>query len=264
MSSKSWFKFENKAGEDATTVYVYDEIGYWGVTAKEFCDALNGVNTSIINLKINSPGGDVFDGLAIHNALKGHAAKVNVQVEGLAASIASIIAMAGDEIRMAKNAFFMIHNAWAGCAGNAVDMRKLADTLEKIDGTLVQTYQDRTGGTQKDIREMMAAETWLNADEALAAGFCDVIGDPADVKAKFDLSKFSHVPQAVAAMNVITKPENERDLETVLRDAGLSKKEALTAVASLKAEARRDSATEELAQLLKNETASIKIKTILS
>jgi hypothetical protein len=150
---------------------------------------------------------------------------------------------------MAKNSFFMVHFAWAGCAGNAGDMRKLADTLDKIDGTLVQTYQDRTGGTQKGIREMLAAETWMNADEALAAGFCDFIGDAADVKAKFNLSKFSHVPQAVAAMNMITKPENERDLETVLRDSGLSKKDALTAVASLKAEALRDSGAAEIEKM---------------
>jgi ATP-dependent Clp protease protease subunit len=263
MSSKSWFKFENKAGEDSTTIYVYDAIGYWGVTAADFVAALGGVKTGIINLKINSPGGDVFDGLAIHNALKAHAAKVNVQVEGLAASIASIIAMAGDEIRMAKNSFFMIHNAWALNAGNAADMRKLADTLDKIDGTLVQTYQDRTGGTQKDIREMMAAETWLNADEALAAGFCDVIGDPADVKAKFDLSKFNKVPQAVAAMNVITKPDNERDLEALLRDAGLTKKEALTAVTGLKAEARRDSAAEDVKKM-KDYMESLLMKQILT
>lgn len=249
MGSKSWFRFENKAGEDMTDVYIYDEIGYWGITAKVFCDALNGVNTGTINLKINSPGGDVFDGITIHNALKQHSAKVKVQVDGLAASIASIIAMAGDEIRMAQNSFMMIHRASSIVWGNEEEMTKMADTLKKIDATLVGVYQERTQADKADIVQMMTDETWLNADEALAAGFCDVVGDPAEIKAHFDLTKFRNTPQAVAARNMITKPENERDLETILRDSGLSKKEALTAVAGLKAEALRDSGAAEIEKL---------------
>ena len=240
--NKSWFSFENKAGEDSTTICIYDEVSAWGVTAKDFTSELSNVKTSSITLRINSPGGDVFDGLTIHNALKQHPACVIVQVDGLAASIASVIAMAGDEIRMAKNSFMMIHRASCYAWGNEEDLSKTADTLKKIDGTLMKTYQDRTGGTQRDIKQIMADETWLTADEALAKGFCDCVGDPAEVKARFDLSKFKNTPQAVAAMNITTEaPTNERDLETILRDAGLSKKEALTAVAGLKTEALRDS-----------------------
>jgi ATP-dependent protease ClpP protease subunit len=238
MASKSWFKIENKAADEAT-VTVYDEISSWGITAKEFVSELKDITAKTINLRINSPGGNVFDGITIHNALKEHSAQVKVHVDGLAASIASIIAMAGDEIRMAKNSFLMIHNAWAFTAGNAAELRKLAGTLDKVDATLVQTYQDRTGASKADIKQMMADETWLNADEALAAGFCDAVGDKVEAQARFDLSKFNKVPHAVAAMNI--KPENERDLEAVLRDSGLSKKDALTAVAGLKAEALRDS-----------------------
>ena len=249
MASKSWFKFENKAGEDCTTVCIYDEISAWGITAKDFIAELDGVKTKSITLKINSPGGNVFDGITIHNALKSHAATVNVLVEGLAASIASIIAMAGDEIRMAKNSFMMIHRASSIEWGNEEAMTKMAETLKKIDNTLLATYQARTGGKAEDIKQIMQGETWLTADECLASGFCDCVGDPAEVKAHFDLSKFSNTPQAVTAMNIITKPENERDLETILRDSGLSRKEALTAVASLKAEALRDSGAEENQQI---------------
>lgn len=243
MASKSWFKIENSTA-DSTTIYVYDEISSWGVSAKDFVAELNGIKTPSINLRINSPGGDVFDGITIHNALKQHSSKVNVQVDGLAASIASIIAMAGDEVRMAKNSFMMIHNAWTFTAGNADELTKMADTLRKIDGTLVKTYQDKTRASQKDIKQMMADETWLSADEALAKGFCDVVGDPAEVKARFDLSKFAHVPQAVMAMNIQQGYATERDIERLLRDAGVSKKAALAAVAAVKGETRRDSEDE--------------------
>jgi ATP-dependent Clp protease protease subunit len=242
MAGKSWYRFENKSGEDATTIYIYDEISYWGISANEFIKDLNNVKTGTINLRVNSPGGDVFDGITIHNALKQHPATVNVQVDGLAASIASIIAMAGDEIRMAKNSFLMIHNAWCFTAGNATELTKMADTLTKVDDSLVSTYQDRTGCTVQDIRTMMAAETWLNADEALAKGFCTAVGDPAEIKAKFDLSKFAHVPQAIAAMNISNGEVTERDQEKRLRDSGFSRQQALTMMAAIKPE-QRDSAT---------------------
>jgi len=268
--NKSWFRFEAKAGEDATTIYIYDEISAWGVTAKDFIAELRKVSAKTIHLRLNSPGGDVFDGITIYNALREHAATVKVQVDGLAASIASIIAMAGDEIRMAKNSFMMIHFAWAWAAGNATEMRKLADTLDKIDTTLVTTYQDKTGASQRDIRQMMADETWMSADEALANGFADAVGDVAEINARFDLSKFSRVPQAVAAMNTMGAPEpaTEREIEKTLRDAGVSKKAALAAVAAIKGETLRDAGGEEnakgFADFLKAQTETIKVQTLLS
>lgn len=235
---KTWYSIENKAAEEAT-IYIYDEISAWGISANQFVKDLGAVTAKTINLKINSPGGNVFDGIAIHNALKEHSAKISVQIDGIAASIASIIAMAGDSVRMAKNSFLMIHNAWSYTAGNASELRKLAETLDKVDGTLSQTYQDKTTLSAKDINQMMADETWLTADESLAKGFCDFVGDPVDAQARFDLTKYNNTPVAVAAMNV--KPDNERDLEAVLRDSGLSRKDALAAVAGFKAELQRDS-----------------------
>lgn len=234
---KSWYRIEAKADE-AATVYVYDEIGIWGITAKDFMREIDGLKASNITLRVNSPGGDVFDGIAIYNALRNHPAKVSTQVDGLAASIASIISMAGDEITIAKNAFFMVHNAWAMTAGNADEMRKMADTLDKIDTTLVKTYADRTGQTQRAIRQMMADETWLNADEAVALGLADKLADDQGAKATFDLSKFRNVPKDLHAE---AEPPTERDIEQLLRDAGVSRKEAMTAVAAIKSHNQRDS-----------------------
>jgi len=240
--NKSWYRIENKTADEAS-VYIYDEISYWGITAAQFVKDLGEVTAKVINLHINSPGGDVFDGITIYNGLRNHSATVKVSVDGLAASIASIIAMAGDEIRMAKNSYFMIHRASSIAWGNDSEMLRIAKLLQKIDGTLVETYQDKTGKPADEIKQLMDDETWMTAEEALAYGFADAVGDPAEIKARFDLGKFKNTPQAVVAMNI--KPGNERDLEAVLRDSGLSKKDALAAVAGLKAEALRDSEAEE-------------------
>lgn len=243
---KSWYRIENKTADEAS-IYIYDEISYYGITAAQFMKDLGEVTAKVINLHINSPGGDVFDGITIYNGLRNHAATVKVSVDGLAASIASIIAMAGDEVRMAKNSYLMIHRASSIAWGNDSEMLRVAKLLQKIDTTLVDTYQDKTGKNADEIKALMDAETWLTAEEALSYGFADMVGDPAEIKARFDLGKFKNTPQAVAAMNI--KPENERDLEAVLRDSGLSKKQALTAVAALKIEALRDSEAEEVEKM---------------
>ncbi len=245
---KSWFRIEAKA-DDAATVFIYDEIGTWGVTASDFTRELSAVKANAITLRVNSPGGDVFDGIAIYNALREHPATVTAQVDGLAASIASIIAMAGDEIVIAKNAFFMIHNAWAFAGGGAEDMRKMADVLDKIDTTLVKTYADRTGQTQKAIRQMMADETWLTADESVMLGLADRLADEVAVKASFDLSKFKNAPK-----DLNKETPKERDIEKLLRDAGVSRTAAKAAVSTIKGQTQRDAdeAMGEASKLLAN------------
>lgn len=264
MARKNWYEIKN-AADDEATILVYDEIGGWGISASQFCKDLATINAKTITLKMNSPGGNVFDGCTIHNALKDHPAAVNVYVDGLAASIASIIAMAGDKITMAKNAMMMIHQAWSGIYGNADEMRKCAAVLDKIDGTLVNTYADRTGVSKKAIKQMMADETWMTADEALKSGFCDAVGNETEAKASFDLSKFAKAPPEAIELYAMKKetPATERDLEAVLRDAGLSKKEALAAVASIKSEARRDSEAEELKKFKEYMQAQVLIKSIM-
>jgi ATP-dependent Clp protease protease subunit len=163
---------------------------------------------STINLYVNSPGGSVFEGIAIHNMLKRHKAKVNVHVDGLAASIASVIAMAGDTIFMPKNAMLMIHNAWTITYGNAAELRKAADDLDRISQSSMQTYLQKAGDklTAEKLQELLDAETWLSADEAFAYGFCDVVQEANQMVASINddfISKYKNVPK-----QLISQPKN--------------------------------------------------------
>ena len=148
-----------------------------------------------INLRINSLGGDVFDGMAMYNVIKRREAKTTVYIEGIAASIATIIALGADEVVMAENSLFMIHNAWGGTMGEAKDMRKSADTLDKISNELTDIYRKKTGLSYDVLAEMMDEETWLNANEAYELGFIDTISDSIKVAAKYDVSKFKNITQ---------------------------------------------------------------------
>lgn len=193
------------AGPSSETadIQLYDEIGYFGVTANDFVRDLKAISADTIHLRINSPGGSVFDGLAIHNALKAHPAHIVVHIDGLAASIASVIALAADEVRIAPTAFFMIHNAWTFAIGDAKELRKTADTLEKVGGSLVETYIAATGKPRSQIVAWMNEETWFTAAEALEHGFATALDEPDDDEdviaavARFDLSVFRRVPPAL-------------------------------------------------------------------
>lgn len=218
-----------KAEASPTVVELYDEIGYWGVTARDFRDRIRDINGDF-TLRLNSPGGDVFDGIAMFNDLLAHKGKVRVEIAGLAASIASVIAMAGDEIVIGPNAFFMVHNAWTGVRGNRHDMRDAADVMEQIDEAIVRTYVGRTKTGIRAVKEMMDAETWLSAKDAVAKGFADSLMTPAAaddqelaVAAKFDLTGvFAKVPDALR-WSAEAEPESltPRDIEReLMRDAG--------------------------------------------
>ena len=223
---RSWYSIGAKAGKDEIDLFIYDNIGIWGVSANEFVKELNDVDAKTINLRINSPGGSVFDGVAIYNALKKHDAKVITHIESLAASIASIIALAGDEIQMADNAFYMIHNPYTWAGGDAETMRKTAAMLDKITDSLIKTYTDKTGKAIAEIKQYMDDETWFNAEEAKEAGFIDSITDEEEVDAAFDLSIYNNVPQHVYNNLNNTNP-SPRKLEHALREVGgLSKSAA--------------------------------------
>lgn len=183
--------------ETEAEIWIYEEIGdgwFGGLSARQFAKDVKALGDKIerITVRLNSPGGDVFDGNAIYNILKQHKARVIVHIDGLAASIASVIAMAGDEINIADNALMMVHNAWGFCMGYASDMRQTADLLDKVDGTIVTTYCKRTELDESKVKDLMAAETWMNAQEALDYGFVDNITDAMQVAAHFDLSKFRY------------------------------------------------------------------------
>lgn len=196
---RDWYRIQNSA-EGASEILIYDEIGYWGVTASDFVRDLTALDTEAITVRVNSPGGDVFDGIAILNALRGHKAKITTIVDGLAASAASFIAMAGNEIVMRRNAEMMIHDPSAFGGGSATEHRDLAQQLERIGDNIASIYAERAGGTTAQWREAMLAETWYSAQEAVEAGLADRIDGPAEDSAKnnFDLTVFNYAGRRAA------------------------------------------------------------------
>ena len=151
-----------------------------------------------VDLRLNSPGGSVFDAVAIHNALKRHEGNVTVWIDGIAASAASYVAMAGDEIVMPENAFLMIHDPSGLVMGTSEDMRAMAEALEKVKGALVQGYAAKSGRTPEEVSALMSAETWLDAADALAQGFADRLIEPVRIAARFDVARFRNAPPELA------------------------------------------------------------------
>lgn len=203
-------KFEVVAKADTNEVEIFlydhivsseDEAEWWGGVAPEsFVKAVYAVDKdATIHLRINSPGGSVFAARAMEQALRDHKGKVIVHIDGLAASAATFIAMAGDEVIMAKGAMFMIHKAWTGMWGNANDLRKEADLLDKIDGTLADTYASKTGKDLGQIAAWMAEETWFTADEALEHGFATSIAETEAKASVWNLSAYDKAPKPQSA-----------------------------------------------------------------
>lgn len=191
--------FRVQAADDEATIYLYDAIDpYWGVNAADFVQALNQITASTIHLRINSPGGDVFEARTIATAISQHASKVIAHIDGVAASAATYIAIAADEVRMADGAFFMIHNAWTIAYGNSTELRTVADLLDKVDGSIINDYVRKTGKDRQQVVDWMADETWFTAQEALDNGFVDAI-DQAETKAKsmWNLSAYAKAPKAL-------------------------------------------------------------------
>ncbi len=205
---------------DVTEIFLYDEIGYWGIQASEFCKELRQVESSEIKLRINSPGGSVFEGVAMMTAISEHPANIVAHIDGLAASMASGIAMVANEIVIAKGAFMMIHEPWSMVAGDAEMMRDEAELLDNIGSTLADNYAERTG--REDIRDLMKAETWMNHDEAVEMGFADSVLGESGTSNKFDLSVYKNVPKLLQ----VAKTPSDTDIEKALREAGLSRKGA--------------------------------------
>jgi ATP-dependent Clp endopeptidase proteolytic subunit ClpP len=196
--------YEIKAmGESTGEVYIFGSIGksYWdddAVGALDFISELKALgNVSQIDLHINSEGGSVFEGNAIFNALANHTAKVTAYVEGLAASMASVIVMAADNVVMNENSMLMIHDPWAGAVGNSKELRKQADALDKAKDTMISSYRKKSGLDEDQISAIMTEETWFSASEAVELGFADEIIEPLEMAAclnKVDLSRFAKVP----------------------------------------------------------------------
>lgn len=193
---------------ESATLSIFDEIGFWGVQAKDFRTDLDKITAKTLNVEINSPGGDVFAGLAIFNMLKASGKEIVVKVMGVAASAASLIAMAGDKIVMPKNTFMMVHNPWGVAIGNAAEMRETAEVLDKIGSSLQATYVAKTGQSEDKIAELLATDTWLTADEALELGFATEVTDEVKAKASFDLKR-AELPEHVRAVYASSAPAPE-------------------------------------------------------
>ena len=186
--SGSWYRIRNTATQPAAAastsggravIDIYGEIGFWGVEAAQFIDELRSLDASELEIHLNSPGGDVYEGLAIYTALVDHPARIDMRVDGLAASIASIIAQAGDQITMGANSEMMIHDAWGLTIGNAADHRRSAEDLDRISNNLADVYATRAGrGTVDSWRAAMVEESWYSAQEAVDAGLADLVARP--------------------------------------------------------------------------------------
>ncbi len=209
----SWYTIRARA--TGAEVLIYDEIGAYGVTAKGFLAELGALpNDAAIDLRLNSPGGSVFDAVAIYNALSRHSGTITVWIDGIAASAASYIAMAGDEIVMPENAFLMIHDPSGLVMGTAEDMRSTAEALDKVKGSLIQGYAAKSGKADDEIATLMAAETWLDAKDALDLGFIDRIAEPVKLAASFDVARFRNAPPELVEAVEADSAASEADIAT--------------------------------------------------
>lgn len=209
-------------GEERT-ISVYDVIGYdwWtgeGVTAKRIASALRNMGPGPVTVNVNSPGGDMFEGLAIYNLLREHDGEVTIKVLGLAASAASIIAMAGDTVQIARAGFLMIHNCWVIAQGNRHDLREFADTMEPFDAAMADIYAARSDQDLQEVQRQMDGETWIGGSQAIEQGYADELL-PSDQLGKADTKASS---SAV------------RRIEAALRAQGLPRSEAQRLISDLK------------------------------
>ncbi|WP_188923571.1 ClpP-like prohead protease/major capsid protein fusion protein [Shewanella algicola] len=196
---KSWYSLKAQNGN--AELMIYDEIGGWGISARQFASDLQALGKiGTLTARIHSPGGDVFEGMAIYNMIKGHPAHKVCHIDGLAASMASVIAMAFDEVIMPENAMMMVHKPWGGTLGDADDMRKYADLLDKVEGNLVGAYQQKTGLPEDELHTLLAAETWLTGREAVEKGFANTLTEPLQMAASLNskrLKDFTNMPEAL-------------------------------------------------------------------
>lgn len=213
----SWYTIRARA--TGAEVLIYDEIGAYGVSAKGFLAELGALpDDAPIDLRLNSPGGSVFDAVAIYNALSRHAGTITVWIDGIAASAASYIAMAGDEIVMPENAFLMIHNPSGVVMGTAEDMRDVAGTLDKIAASMTRGYAAKSGKPEAEIAALLSAETWFDAEDALEAGLATRMAEPVRIAASFDIGRFRNAPpELVEAVEAIA-PEPATTAKDIVGD----------------------------------------------
>lgn len=230
-TDRDWFAMQAKAGTRRATVRIYDEISWYGTNARSFAQELDDLDVDEIDLRLNSPGGNAWDGVAIFNALRAHPAKVHVTVDGMAASAASAIAMAGDTVRMNRGAQMMIHDASGFAMGNQATMTKTAEWLGQLSDSYADIYAARAGGTADEWRAVMREETWYKAAEAVEAGLADSYDDGSPdpevtAKASWDLKAYAYAYAGRAAAPApAIKPRASAPTKTSADPAGTTTKE---------------------------------------
>ncbi len=195
-------------------VLLYEDIGGWfGIAAETFIREIKSLkDVSTINLRINSNGGDVFDGVAIYNYLKAHKARIEVDIDGIAASVASLIAMAGDEIRIGEGAWMMIHEPWSVMGGTAQDFRDRAELLDGIFENLIDAYMHTATVSREEVADMVRAETWLNASDAVAKGLAHKSAPDMKIAAKVQKDRFKNAPVQLIAP---ASPPEHKDVKLI-------------------------------------------------
>ncbi|MCC7416145.1 MAG: Clp protease ClpP [Acidobacteria bacterium] len=221
MNTSKWFSIRASARDPrAAEIFIYGDIGesWWGesVTAADFVRELAALDVDVLTVRINSYGGSVSDGIAIYNAIKRHKADVTVAIDGVACSIASLIAMSGDSVEMAENALLMIHAPWGAAMGNSATMREYADLLDTWAQAMATSYAAKTGRPADEMLALLTdgADHWYTAAEASDEGFVDLVVAAIPIAAAFDLSRFASLPAAAAAFNLTTKESNMKDDKT--------------------------------------------------
>jgi len=224
LDRPDWYTIKAVSGEE-TEIFIYDYIGWPYNDAGELVRAMADIKDTPILARLNSPGGDVFDGIAILNAFANHPGGVTVRIESLAASIASVLAMGGRKVEAYQNTMMMIHNSWVIAAGNRKELIEIADILEQIDENMVDAYTGKTKLGKRAVRDMMAAETWMNAKTMKEKGFVDeILKSGQGVKAEFDLSIFDNVPDEFISNTADTGGNlTRKETERALRNAGASR-----------------------------------------
>ena len=214
MKNKTWFSMAAEKGK--ATISIYDEIGGWGVSAKGFRESLAEMgDISEIELRLNSPGGSVIDGFAIYNMLREHPAKVVAKIDGWAASMASIIAMAADVIEMPSNTWMMIHNPWTVAVGEADDLKRMAEILEKMENHALVAYQMHSTLAESEIKQLMNDETWMDGADAVEKGFADVLTDELEIAASVTGKKELNAPEAAMVWCKGEKMDEEKKDEVI-------------------------------------------------
>lgn len=229
------FRLQAAANNEPAEIFIYDDIGpaWLGMVAGQtVIDALAEIGPHPVNVRINSPGGDVMEAFAIYNALARHKPGVTVDIDSLAASAASVIAMAGKTIRIAENAMVMIHNVWTFAMGDAAELRQIAGVLDQVGENIVNTYAARTQQSAQQIQQWMDAETWMQAKEAVARGFADEIGQALQVSASVAAGRFKNTPahylQALSPAAPPTRAQHEQPAPRSPHNTIAAQKVALT------------------------------------